>query len=98
NSVLAAGGRVVGLAAPGMAQATRSQISDLTDIAKQPGAKGLVHLAVESAGGITSPVLKFLGEARAEQLAEAIGATPGDLVLIVADADIHVQEATRRVA
>jgi aspartyl-tRNA synthetase len=83
----------VGIAAPGMAQATRSQISDLTEIAKRAGAKGLVHLAVESEGNITSPVLKFLGEARAEQIAEAVGAVPGDLVLIVADADIHAQEA-----
>jgi len=38
-------------------------------------------------------VLKFLGEDRAAQIAEASGASPGDLVLIVADADIHAQEA-----
>ena len=93
NSVLAAGGRVVGLAAPGMAAASRHQISELTDLAKKAGAKGLVHLSVESDGSIASPVLKFLGEARPEQIAEAVGAKPGDLVLIVADADIHAQEA-----
>ncbi len=93
NSVLAAGGRVVGLAAPGMAGATRHQISELTDLAKRAGAKGLVHLAVESNGSVTSPVLKFLGESRAEQIVEAADAQPGDLVLIVADADIHAQEA-----
>ena len=93
SSVLAAGGRVVGLAAPGMASASRHQISELTDLAKKAGAKGLVHLSVESDGSIASPVLKFLGEARARQVAEAVGAKPGDLVLIVADADIHAQEA-----
>jgi aspartyl-tRNA synthetase len=93
NSVLAAGGRVVGLAAPGMASASRHQISELTDLAKKAGAKGLVHLSVEADGSLESPVLKFLGEARAEQIAEAVGAKPGDLVLIVADADIHAQEA-----
>lgn len=93
DSVVASGGRIFGLAAPGMSDATRSQISDLTDLAKRAGAKGLVHLAVGSDGSITSPVLKFLGERRAEQIAEAVGANPGDLVLIVADADIHAQEA-----
>jgi aspartyl-tRNA synthetase len=93
NSVLAAGGRVVGLAAPGMASASRHQISELTDLAKKAGAKGLVHLSVESNGSFSSPVLKFLGESRAQQIAETVGAKPGDLVLIVADADIHAQEA-----
>ena len=92
NSVLSAGGRVVGLAAPGLGGATRGDIAELTEVAKRAGAKGLVHLAV-SDEGITSPVLKFLGESRAQQIAETVGATPGDLVLIVADADIHAQEA-----
>ena len=93
NSVLVAGGRVVGLAAPGMAAASRHQISELTDLVKKAGAKGLVHLSVESDGSITSPVLKFLGEARAKHIVDAVGAKPGDLVLIVADADILAQEA-----
>ncbi len=93
NSVLDSGGRIVGLAAPGMAGASRSEIGDLTERAKRAGAKGLVHLAVESDGSISSPVLKFLGEERARQIASAVGANPTDLVLIVADADIHAQEA-----
>jgi len=38
-------------------------------------------------------VLKFLGDDRARQIADAVGASPGDLILIVADADIHAQEA-----
>jgi len=93
DSVLETGGRVVGLSAPGFGEATRSQIAELTDRAKRAGAKGLVHLAVDSSGAISSPVLKFLGEGRAEQIVEAVGGSPGDLVLIVADADVHAQEA-----
>ena len=65
DSVLEAGGRVFGFAAPGMADASRSQISDLTDRAKRAGAKGLVHLSVSSEGAVSSPILKFLGEGRA---------------------------------
>ena len=93
DSVLASGGRVFGFAAPGMAGASRGQIDDLTALAKKAGAKGLVHLSVGSDGSVSSPVLKFLGEGRAEQIISAAGASPGDLVLIVADADIHCQEA-----
>ena len=75
------------------AGASRSQIDELTELAKRAGAKGLVHMAVGESGTVSSPVLKFLGEDRAEQIVAAVGASPGDLVLIVADADIHAQEA-----
>jgi aspartyl-tRNA synthetase len=93
DSVLASGGRVFGFAAPGMGGASRSQVDELTSVAKRAGAKGLVHLSIGSDGSVSSPVLKFLGEGRAEQIVAAAGASVGDLVLIVADADIHCQEA-----
>jgi len=92
DNVLAAGGRVFGMAVPGFGGATRSQIDDLTEKAKKAGAKGLVHMSVGSEGAVTSPILKFLGEDRADQIVEAAGASPGDMVLIVADADIVAQE------
>jgi aspartyl-tRNA synthetase len=93
DSVLASDGRVFGFTAPGMGTASRSQVDELTNVAKKAGAKGLVHLSVGSDGSVSSPVLKFLGEGRAGQIVTAAGASPGDLVLIVADADIHCQEA-----
>jgi aspartyl-tRNA synthetase len=49
-------------------------------------------MAVSSEGAVTSPILKFVGEDRADQIVEAAGANPGDMVLIVADADIVAQE------
>jgi aspartyl-tRNA synthetase len=93
ESVLDAAGRVFGFAAPGMGGASRHQVDELTALAKRAGARGLVHLSVGSDGSVASPVLKFLGEGRAEQIVAAAGAAPGDLVLIVADQDIHAQEA-----
>jgi aspartyl-tRNA synthetase len=93
DDTIAAGGRVVGIAAPGMASVSRSQVDELTEVAKRAGAKGLVHLSVEANGSVSSPVLKFLGEDRAEQLVTTAGASPGDLVLVVADRDIQAQEA-----
>jgi aspartyl-tRNA synthetase len=92
DETLGAGGRVFGLAAPGMAGASRSEIDELVERAKKFGAKGLVHLAVDEVGTVRSPIGKFLGEGRAEQLIEAAGASPGDLVLAVADRDVLAQE------
>jgi aspartyl-tRNA synthetase len=96
DDALAAGGRVVAMAVPGMADASRSQIDELTEIARRAGAKGLVHLSVEGTGAVSSPILKFLGEGRAEQLVAAAGAAPGDLVLAVADRDVVAQQALGR--
>jgi aspartyl-tRNA synthetase len=92
DSVLADGGRIVALAAPGMGDATRSQTDELVERAKRAGAKGLVHLAVRE-DGIHSPVLKALGEERARTLVDTAGGQVGDLVLVVADRDIVAQEA-----
>jgi aspartyl-tRNA synthetase len=92
DAVLADGGRVFALAAPGMAGASRSQVDELTEHARRAGAKGLVHLSVTT-DGVASPVLKALGESRAETLVEAAGGGVGDLVLVVADRDIVAQEA-----
>ena len=91
DSVVESGGRVFGMAVPGLAGASRSQLDDLTALAKKAGAKGLVHLSVGSEGAVSSPILKFVGESRAEQIVESAGASPGDLVLAIADADIVAQ-------
>ncbi|CAN5139407.1 aspartate--tRNA ligase [soil metagenome] len=96
DAALGAGGRVVALAAPGMAGASRSQVDELTEIARRAGAGGLVHMAV-TADGISSPVLRHVGEDRAQALVGAVGAAVGDLVLVVADRDIVAQEALGRV-
>ena len=85
DDALAGGGRVKAIAVPGLADAPRSRIDELTDAAKRFGAKGLAHLAVEAAGSIKGPIVKFLGEDLAERLCARAGANPGDLVLIVAD-------------
>jgi aspartyl-tRNA synthetase len=92
DSALESGGRVFGMAVPWMGGAPRSQTDELTERAKKAGAKGLVHMSVSADGAVSSPILKFLGEGRAEQIVEAAGASVGDLVLIVADVDIVAQE------
>jgi aspartyl-tRNA synthetase len=83
---LAAGGAVLGISAAGCAGYSRKQLDELTDLAKRHGAKGLVHLAVQDDGSVHGPAAKFLEGYEAALLA-ATGASAGDLILIVADAD-----------
>jgi len=96
DEAIASGGRVFGLAAPGMATASRSTIDALTESAKRAGGRGLATIAVDADGTIRSSIAKFLGEDRTEAMAVAAGANPGDLVLIVADRDVVAQEVLGR--
>jgi len=96
DATLAEGGRILGLAAPGMAGATRRELDELTEFAKRFGAKGLVWMGIDENGAVRSPIAKFLAQGRAEALANAAGAERGDLVLIVAGEDVHAQEVLGR--
>ena len=81
---LASGGVVRGINA-GPAALPRSELDALTELAKQYGAKGLVWMFVEADGSLRSPVAKFLSEAEVLALKQVLEASPGDLLLIVAD-------------
>ncbi len=90
--VLANGGQVKALVAPGCAGYTRKQIDELTELAKQFGAKGLATIAVQ-ADGVKSPIAKFLSEDELAALTTRISAKEGDLVLLVADQPAVVAKA-----
>ncbi len=96
DDALAGGGRVKAIAVPGLADAPRSRLDELTERARRFGARGLAHLAVGSEGAVKGPIVKFLGEDLAERLAAAAGATRGDLVLIVADAPATTNDVLGR--
>jgi len=87
---LAAGGTVRGINA-GSRELARSELDGLTELAKQHGAKGLVWAFVSEDGGSDahpswrSPVAKFLSPTEIAAINSALDATPGDLLLIVAD-------------
>ncbi|MGH2446779.1 MAG: aspartate--tRNA ligase [Candidatus Limnocylindria bacterium] len=83
---IAAGGGVFGITAPGCGDYSRKQLDELIDLAKRHGAKGLVHLSVQADGALHGPAAKLL-EGHEAALLGATGASAGDLVLIVADAD-----------
>jgi len=76
---------VKGITVPGAgASMSRSQLDALTDRAKKLGAAGLVWMRVRAGGNLESPVAKFLSEAEQLALVDAMGATEGDLLLLVA--------------
>ena len=83
-SVLADGGDIRGLAAPGGGQLSRKELDQLVTDTKGRGAAGLVWLVVEE-NAVRSPVEKFLSHGEVDGVLERTGASPGDLVLIVAD-------------
>jgi aspartyl-tRNA synthetase len=85
RAAVEAGGRVRGIRVPGAAaRFSRKDLDDLTKLATEAGAKGLVWLKVEPDGSWSGPVAKNLGGIGGK-LRETLAAEAGDLALIVAD-------------
>jgi aspartyl-tRNA synthetase len=82
--ILASGGQVKAIVIPDCAGYTRREIDELTELARQNGAKGLATFQLNE-DGIRSPIAKFLTDDEIAALTSGIGAATGDLVLIVAD-------------
>ncbi len=79
--------------APGGGQLSRKELDKLVEDAKGRGAAGLVWIVVEDDGAVRSPVEKFLATEEIEGIVARTGATPGDLVCIVADVTDRVNVA-----
>ena len=79
------GGGVVRALNAGPGERSRSDLDGLVAEAQELGAKGLVW-AVAEAEGWRSPVAKFLSEEEIAAAGEALAASEGDLLLLVADA------------
>ncbi len=75
---------VKGICVPGAGDSSRSTLDALVDRAKQLGAAGLVWMRVRDGQELESPVAKFLSVTEQAGIVTALGAAPGDLVLIVA--------------
>lgn len=81
---------VGGICVEGAASYTRKQLDALTEFVKRPqiGAKGMVYARVEADGSVKSSVDKFYTPETLQQMKEALGAKPGDLILILSGDDI----------
>ncbi len=102
RSVAGEGGRIKGIAAPGCGGYSRRQLDELNRRVRQTGAGGLVTIALGEPGismddltmdMVKSVASKFLTLEQVRQMAERIGATVGDLMLIVAGNDSVVSSA-----
>jgi aspartyl-tRNA synthetase len=105
TSTVAGGGKVKGIALPGCAQYTRRELDDLTETARNFGAKGLLSMAL--LGGcaslseltidmVKSVAAKYLSLEQIKQMGARMGANPGDLVLMVAGDDKMVSQVLGR--
>lgn len=76
---------VFAVAAAGCSEYTRKQTDELTDWVKRPqiGMKGLVYIKMNTDGSIKSSVDKFFDEEKLKQIAHAVNAQVGDLILLV---------------
>ena len=84
GQVLAGGGVVRGINS-GSRRASRAELDGLVERAKSLGAAGLVWAVVTDDGGLRSPVAKFLSGAEKAGVIRALEASPGDVLLLVAD-------------
>ena len=93
-------GVVHALKIDGGAKFTRSEIDELTELAKTKGAKGLAYITVKSKvksqksnvkdSGmdifeLQSPIVKFLGEELANRIVNEVNANEGDIIFFGAD-------------
>lgn len=98
QSTVAAGNFVRGIVYPGGSSLSRKQITELEDLAKQFGAKGMANFVFATADDeaenvrvlpsgqkIKGGISKFLSDEEASAILEASHAQPGDLLCFIAD-------------
>ncbi len=93
KSVIAEGGKVKGIVAPGCCAYTRSQLDELNALSQNLGAAGLLTITLGNGPGslkdltmdmVKSRAAKFLTLDQVKQMADRLGAKMGDLILIIA--------------
>jgi aspartyl-tRNA synthetase len=86
---------VVGICVKGCANYSRKQLDKLTAFVKTPqvGAKGLVYVKLNEDGSIKSSIDKFYTAEQLQEWADKMGATKGDLLLIISGEKDHSRTA-----
>jgi len=93
KDVIAEGGKVKGICAPGCAGYSRSQLNELNKFVQELGAAGLLIMSLGTEGGslksltmeeVKSVAARFMTLEQVKEMAQRLGAKRGDLLLIVA--------------
>ena len=81
--------KIVALRAPGGCDLSRKEIDELTELAKNSGAKGLAYIKCENLNdydtGIVSPIKKFLNESVIKEIINLVGAENNDVIFFSSD-------------
>ncbi|MCL4847096.1 MAG: aspartate--tRNA ligase [Acidobacteria bacterium] len=93
REALGAGGVVRGFVVTGRGAASRKELDELVEQARQLGAAGLVWARRNAEGVVQSSILKAVGEPAVVAALDAAGAGPADLLLVAGGAP----EATSKV-
>ena len=92
REALASGGAVRGFVVPGASKASRRELDELIDQARQFGVGGLVWVR-DADGQVQSPALKAAGESPLRAALEAAGTGRGDLLVMCAGPAFDVSRA-----
>lgn len=84
GNAIKSGGVIKAICCQGGATLTRSQIDELTEMARKDGAGGLAYITLAEEG-TKSPILKFLSEGEVSAIIEKTGAQTGDIIFFGAD-------------
>ena len=87
------GGGVVRAINAGRQEMSRKDLEGLNEVVQRHGGKAVAWAFVEDTGGWRSPIAKFFGPDAIAGANSALGATEGDLILFVADAERTAAEA-----
>jgi aspartyl-tRNA synthetase len=97
RSALDNNGKVKGICVPVCGHYTRHQLDELTNLAKDYGAHGLMTIAFTgetiTPDTVKSAAAKYLTVGQLQEIASRFEAKPGDLVLIVADKQEVINKA-----
>ncbi len=95
SGAVESGGSVRGIRVGGLGDLSRRETDELTDIAKDAGARGLAFFQV-SEDSLSGPIAKFFSSEEQSSLREKFEAQPGDYLFFVADKDPVVFESLNR--
>jgi aspartyl-tRNA synthetase len=93
SDIVKKGGVVHALKVDGGAKFSRKEIDELTEIAKEKGAKGLAYIIIneklktknEKLSEFQSPIVKFLGDDLTKKIVNEVSGKAGDIIFFGAD-------------
>lgn len=97
KQVLAAGGKIRAIPAPGCADKPRSFFDTMIEFAKLHGAKGLAYIGYDANGEPKGPIAKFLTPEKHKTLMETTGLKPGDAVFFASGPQREAETIAGRV-